>query len=137
MFKKKNVILLFILFFISFNLVGATADSITKVYNYPNPYQPSSGTDVTIRFVYNRQSAITSVNYYLYIYDIIGNKVLVTKRVGAVPLAANDNNVDITWNGNNDKGSRVAPGVYFIKVVTEGSDGNGQVISKFGKMVIK
>lgn len=134
MFNKKFIRVLFLLLFISVNLLGATADTITKVYNFPNPYQPSLGTDVTIRFVYNNPSGIASVNYYLYIYDIIGNKVLLTKRTATIP---GDNNVDITWNGNNDKGNRVAPGIYFIKVVTEGSTGNAQVISKFGKMVIK
>jgi len=136
MFNKKKIGFIFLLFFISLNLVGATADTITKVYNFPNPYQPSAGTDVTIRIKYTQVSSITSLNYYLYIYDIIGNKVLLAKRV-ATGLSAGSHDIDITWNGNNDKGKRVAPGIYFIKVVTEGSDGNTQVISKFGKMVIK
>lgn len=135
MFNKKLIGTLFLLFFIALNLVGATADKITKVYNFPNPYQPSSGADVTIRFVYESAATTGNLNYYLCIYDIIGNKVLLSKKVATIALGSNTNN--ITWNGNNDKGTRVAPGVYFIKVITEGGNGNAQVVSKFGKMVIK
>lgn len=91
-------------------VVGRTlGPAVARVYhnrleqNFPNPFNPST----TIAF-----SLKDAANVDLTIYDVAGRRVrnLVDER--------RDRGVyQITWDGQNDSGSRVASGVYFYKMI--------------------
>lgn len=117
------------------------ADSIDKVFNYPNPYQRSAGTTTITFFYTNNSGADFTLTCYLYIYDIAGHRVKVQKLTAPI-TTTNPNRIEVPWNGHNDKGRLVAPGIYFVRIITErGVDGSGntslQSISAYGKMLLK
>ena len=114
------------------------SDTITKVFNYPNPYIPASG-DNNIVFFYVRSAGAGdfTLTYYVTIYNLVGHRVLVKQRTFPVVEAAVPNVISFTWNGKTDRGDAVPPGVYYIRIVTDGGAGSVQSISKYGKMMIK
>ena len=113
--------------------VSAAADSIVKVFNYPNPFQPSAGGTTQICFRYVSVAGSTSLEYYVFIYNLVGHRVYVQKRTATLSGATTEQPVEFTWNGRTDKGGMVPPGIYYIRIVTQG----GQSLSKYGKMMIK
>jgi photosystem II stability/assembly factor-like uncharacterized protein len=79
---------------------------VAELSNYPNPF-----SDVTtIAFVLSKASWVS-----LDVYDLAGRKVqsLESGRMGS-------GRQQVTWDGNNDQGRRVASGVYFMRLETEG-----------------
>jgi hypothetical protein len=73
--------------------------------NYPNPFNPTT----TIRF----GSAVAGP-VQLAVYNVRGQKVRqLVDEVKGPGLHA------VTWDGTNDKGSRVASGVYFYRLVAD------------------
>lgn len=80
---------------------------LTKVLNYPNPFY-----DYTrFEFDHNKDGAVIDV--VIRIYDIVGNFV--------IELAGNNNNGAnslelITWDGRNESGDMVSPGIYIYTI---------------------
>ncbi|MFQ6104581.1 MAG: T9SS type A sorting domain-containing protein [Candidatus Glassbacteria bacterium] len=74
--------------------------------NYPNPFNPTT----TVRFDVPKTSTVK-----LIIYDIHGRKV---RTLVDRPLEAGQHT--LTWNGRNEFGVRVASGVYFYRLTSEG-----------------
>ncbi|MCK9281117.1 MAG: T9SS type A sorting domain-containing protein, partial [Melioribacteraceae bacterium] len=72
--------------------------------NYPNPFNPTT----QISFSLPRTE-----NVSLIVYDINGNEI---KR-----LVNNDNlsagSYNLTWNGTDGNGSKVASGIYFARMI--------------------
>ena len=74
----------------------------TLSQNYPNPFNPST----TISYEIPQSEKVSLV-----VYDILGQKVrtLVNKVVKSGVH-------EITWNGTNEAGNRMASGIYFYKL---------------------
>lgn len=74
--------------------------------NYPNPFSSSTAISYTL----NIQSAVEFT-----IYNILGRKVKTyTPKLQAAGAHG------ILWDGRNNSGERVAPGIYFYKLQAEG-----------------
>lgn len=114
----------------------ASADTLDKLIVFPNPV--AAGATCTVRMTYTSEAAKT-LSYYLYVFDVAGSKVRIQKLTSAAALSVGANTVDTTWNGANDRGQRVAPGLYFVRVVTEGyTDGSSaQSLSATFKLLVK
>jgi len=78
--------------------------------NHPNPFNPST----TISFTVPGDSG-TKRNASLNIYDIRGALV---KTLLNEPIAGGRH--EVAWNGTNNRGERVASGVYFTRLVSGG-----------------
>jgi hypothetical protein len=73
------------------------------------------GTVLTFQISPPKQGDL--VEGYLKIFDVIGNVVIqanTKNALASVPSNPNNSavNYDIYWNGSNEKGTKVAPGVY-------------------------
>lgn len=86
---------------IEFNL-GQVPQEFALEQNFPNPFNPST----TIKF-----AVPVNGNVKLAVYDAMGNLVKVL-----VDEAKTAGKYEVTWNGENNSGSKVASGVYFYKV---------------------
>lgn len=114
--------------------VSLAADSISKVFNYPNPYDPATG-DTTIVFFYNRTGAPLTISCTVQILNLVGHRVLEKQQTAALVTGMNTNT--ITWNGRTDRGDTVPPGVYYVRIVTGGGAGSVQSLSAYGKLMVK
>jgi hypothetical protein len=72
--------------------------------NYPNPFNPST----VIRYDVSRAGPVS-----LRIYDVSGALVKVLEAAVHVP-----GGYEVGWDGTNDRGERVATGVYFYRFAT-------------------
>ncbi len=82
---------------------GAVASSFVLSQNYPNPFNPSTN----IRFSLPQTEKVK-----LEVYDIQGNLI---KSLVDYELYQ-PGNYEVTWDGSDNKGSRVASGIYFAKM---------------------
>jgi hypothetical protein len=78
--------------------------------NYPNPFNPTT----TIRYSIRSQGHVS-----LRVYDVTGALVRTLVHEVQTPRAEG---FEIEWDGSSNAGSRVASGVYFYRLVTEGFD---------------
>lgn len=78
------------------------------VYNYPNPFNPDKRA-TNIRFSVEKDSDVI-----IEIFDVAGD--LVWKR----ELRAKPGKTTVSWDGKNEKGDKVANGVYIYQVRTNG-----------------
>jgi len=85
-----------------------------QIYNYPNPFH----SETTISFSCHKDTEITEVK----IYSIKGQKVK--------QFSINDSRFSINWNGKDESGKTVKPGVYFYQIKVD----NHKHVS--GKMII-
>ncbi len=77
-------------------------------YNYPNPFNPDKGA-TNIRFSVEKDSDVI-----IEIFDVAGD--LIWKR----ELKAGPGETSVSWDGKNEKGDKVANGVYIYQVRTNG-----------------
>jgi hypothetical protein len=84
--------------------VGETPTALRLEQNVPNPFNPVT----TIRYTLDRSGPTT-----LRVYDVRGARVrtLVDGEQGSGPHA-------IQWDGSDDRGVRLASGVYFCRLET-------------------
>lgn len=99
--KKRAALMLLFCAIVSNNY----AINIEDVIAYPVPFVPKKHGILTIR-ISNAVKALCTI------YDINGDTV---KRISS--------SADVKWNGRNDAGKVVAPGMYIIKVELEGMNG--------------
>ena len=81
--------------------------------SYPNPFNPMT----TIRFSLS-QAGRTTVT----VFDLAGRQV---RQLVAADLPAAVH--EVQWNGENQRGQRVAAGVYFYQVVSGGNAFTGRM----------
>ncbi|MBD3179316.1 MAG: T9SS type A sorting domain-containing protein [Candidatus Latescibacteria bacterium] len=74
---------------------------------YPNPFNPAT----RIRFDLSRKGPVSIV-----VYDVSGRAVRTLKE-GTMDVGRHE----LTWNGINTAGGNVSSGVYFCRMVTEGT----------------
>jgi hypothetical protein len=75
--------------------------------NYPNPFNPST----TIEFTLGAPGAVGSHDVSLRIYNILGQEVN-SLFEGTLPSG----NHSVAWDGNDQRGRRVASGIYLYKL---------------------
>ncbi len=83
--------------------VGGQASSFVLSQNYPNPFNPST----TLRFSLPQTEKVK-----LEVYDIQGNLI---KSLVDYELYQ-PGNYEVTWDGSDNRGNRVASGIYFAKM---------------------
>ncbi len=86
------------------------SDEANILKAYPNPYNPTQG-NLTIE---RSDGSAFSAQNDLVIYDFNLAEVY---RASVAPTDA-PTNKKLTWGGIDSGGVRVAPGVYFVKVIT-------------------
>jgi hypothetical protein len=83
--------------------LGGSVSSFSLSQNYPNPFNPST----KIKFSLPQTEKVK-----LEVYDVQGNLI---KSLVDYDLYQ-PGNYEVTWNGDNNKGSSVASGIYFVKM---------------------
>jgi glucuronoarabinoxylan endo-1,4-beta-xylanase len=83
-----------------------TPDNFHLDQNYPNPFSSST----TISYGLNKES-----NVKVTIYDVLGREIR-TFHVGLQSVGPHG----VVWDGRNDFGRTVAPGVYFYRLQAQG-----------------
>lgn len=89
------------------------AVEMDKIAAYPVPFNPKKHQRITIG---EPSVVLAGYNIKIEIFDINGD--LVTKRTGS--------QFPVYWNGRNDSGRYVKPGMYIIKVVAENDNEYGR-----------
>lgn len=138
MFKKTAAVLLIAaaVFGTGCESSDPNGDRITQLISFPNPVAVQKDESATIRFAYqNNSGAAFDLTYYIFIYNSTGQPVKLQTRT--VTVNSGDNTVNVSWNGHDDDGNRVAPGVYLLKVVTEGGAASIASLSKTFQMVVQ
>jgi len=88
---------------------GRSQGSASELVLFPS--QPNPFSDQTrIAFQLPKEGPVS-----LEIYDLLGNR-LTSLVQGTLEPGAHE----VTWNGRNARGAKVAPGVYFYRLVAEG-----------------
>jgi len=77
-----------------------------KLFNYPNPFNPS--TTISFEIDYDQQEQIE-----LIIYNLKGQKVKQIE-ISNVELGLNE----VVWNGDDELGKPVSSGIYFYKLIS-------------------
>ncbi len=120
-FKMKHTIIVIIMLFLAWeNLFSFNTKSIIA---YPVPFNPKKGSIKYIT-IGNPPSMTTLAvdRITIEVYDINGDPV--TRKEFSSSEAR--------WNGRNDKGKLVLPGLYIIKVTVENS-----MTGDFGRKLIR
>lgn len=109
---------------ISFNVVNSNGLTISRLFNYPNPF-----TDKTL-FYFEHNCPQSIIDYELTIFSVSGKQVktLTGSFYGEKFLSP-----PIEWNGADDFGDRIGRGVYFYCLKIRNSD--GQIAKKYEKLL--
>jgi flagellar hook assembly protein FlgD len=84
------------------------------ILNYPNPFS----TNTTFHFDHNK--AGENLTVMIYVYTVSGKLV---KTLSTQVTPANSHFDQLTWNGLDDYGDKLANGVYIYKVQVKGITG--------------
>ncbi|RPE13026.1 hypothetical protein EGT74_05670 [Chitinophaga lutea] len=109
---------------ISFTVVPKSLLAVENVYNYPNPMRHQT------RFVFNHNQQNADLDVLIRIFTSAG------KQVATIRNTINTTNgrySGIPWNGTNDSGARLTPGIYFYQFVVR-STGREKVFG--GKLIL-
>jgi hypothetical protein len=88
---------------------------IQQLMNYPNPLQQQT------RFSFEHNQPYTDMDVTVQIYNLSGGLV---KTIHQVVNTGGSRNAEITWNGDNQSGAKLAKGYYIYKVIVK--TGTGQ-----------
>jgi len=99
--------------------------SIAHVLNYPNPFT----TNTTFHFDHNKVGQELDVS--LKIFTVAGNLV---KSFNQSEFAQSGHFQDISWNGRDEYGDRLARGVYLYKLDVKSEDGSENTV--FQKLLL-
>ncbi len=135
--KYKLFIFLFvlitsILFLSAFKIMAQTSTStneqisIHNAHAYPNPFDNEKKI-AKIKFKIYVKKAISDVSIAVIVYDFNGKKTW-TKRKNVDKLYPGYNTEEVLWGGDNDMGEKVANGIYYAKIIVEGSNTKVKVI---------
>jgi M6 family metalloprotease-like protein len=116
--------------------IAATPETmVSKLINYPNPagkgYPPRSGSGALTTFVLNTTRPPRVIN--MTIYDLAGEKIGMVQRDNFSLNIGNSRDLhwvyEYDWNGKNESGEDVAPGVYLYRLKADDE-------TKVGKMAV-
>jgi len=107
--------------------------AVLSVSNYPNPCSYATGTKLVVK--YDSPALVTGdLEFYIYIYDLNGFPVVVQHKTEAFTPGTP---IEVPWAITNDRGNKLAPGVYLFKVVTVGVDNTLSAHSASSKIMVQ
>ena len=101
-------------YFISFEVINE--ESISHLYNYPNPFSTST------KFVYTLTGAGSPPFYKIQIMSVSGRIVREITQQELGPLSVGTHMTDYTWDGTDENGGRLAAGTYLYRMVVKNED---------------
>jgi len=120
-------------------------NTISDVYNYPNPFSPEDNQSTTILIKYNNNNRtsrvllsvdITSMDSFN-IWSFEREFLIVEPTLTQIPLSQ-EHEIGINWGGQNDAGTTVNPGVYIadivVKALEQVSEDGSTVVSVGGNV---
>ncbi len=97
--------------------VETVARTYTTLYNYPNPFNPSTNI---VFIIYHNNAGV----YQLGVYDLLGNLVYKLGEAYYHP-----GRYQCTWDGRNTQGKPVGSGVYLLRL-------SGARVEKISKIIL-
>jgi hypothetical protein len=91
--------------------------SLTKVFNYPNPFR-----DVT-NFYFEHDKPGQELDVNIYIYDITGKQMTMLYSAFNTEYLHSE---PIVWDGRNEAGEPLTSGVYLYRIVVRSESGHVQ-----------
>ena len=120
--QRIQIITGFLLLFILSGRI-ASALNTKDLVAYPVPFNPKKGTVQYITIGNDPNKAPLSIDKFkIEVYDINGDKVCTRHYNSATAI----------WNGRNDNGVLVKPGMYIIKATVENT-----ATGEFGRKIIR
>lgn len=101
-------------YFISFEVINA--ESVSHLYNYPNPFSTST------RFVYTLTGDGSPPYYKIQIMSISGRIVREITQQELGPLTVGTHMTEYVWDGMDDSGQKLAAGVYLYRMIVKNED---------------
>jgi len=98
-------------YYITFRVVSDP--SITNVYTYPNPF--SIGT----HFVFTLTGTDVPEDFYIQIFTARGQWVRTIDLNAVENVHIGPNYTDFVWDGTNNQGAKVAPGLYIYQIIVK------------------
>ena len=109
---------------LDFKVVSADKFVIEDLMNYPNPFSGSTS------FVFDHNQAGQVLNVYIWIYSLDGKLV---RNLNAQVNSESYQSEPIVWDGTNEGGGKIGPGMYMYKVVVQNE--NGATSEQSSKMI--
>jgi len=98
--------------------------TINRVINYPNPFTTKT------EFFFEHNNPATSLDVTLQIFTVTGKLV---KTIQTTIISEGYRSPGIEWDGKDNFGDNLAPGVYFYKISVKTE--NNKYVEKFEKLV--
>jgi len=109
-------------------------DLLTQVEVIPNPFTPNGdGINDEARFQFQLHEVSTPRDLVVSLYDLSGRRVRQLEQREVVRGLFGDRPGDPSWDGLDDSGARVAPGIYLYRVSLETDEGSRE---KSGSIVV-
>ena len=96
---------------------------------FPNPFVPMSDTPTRIHYQLNRDADIR-----VEVYDLAGRRLLRRDFPAGGPNGRLGRNAPIVWDGRNAEGSRVAAGLYFVRLLA--TDAEGETSESISRLLV-
>lgn len=97
-----------------------SANTIADFFNAPNPFSPSNQEDTTFSIQYTNSDQTSKVKVELTVltmqYDVVR---FIYREFALEDATASSETIQIGWDGKNDRGKQVLPGVYLTTVLVE------------------
>lgn len=94
---------------ISFEVINA--ESVSHIYNYPNPFNTST------RFMYTLTGSGSPASYQIQIMSITGIMVREITQNELGPLPVGNHMTEYVWDGTDDNGNLLAAGIYLYRMI--------------------
>jgi flagellar hook assembly protein FlgD len=93
-----------------------TKESISYLYNYPNPFSTST------KFVYTLTGKESPPFYKIQIMSVSGRIVREITQEELGPLTVGTHMTDFTWDGTDEYGGQLAAGTYLYRMVVKNDE---------------
>ena len=112
---------------------GLGSDLLTQVSVFPNPFTPNGdGINDAARFQFQLHEVSAPRDLRLRLYDLSGRLVRQLDRQSAIRGLFGERPEDPVWDGLDEGGALVSPGIYFYRIsldTDEGAEEKGGTIS--------
>ena len=117
---------------LTFTVAGDEVFTVRRVLNFPNP------TTGATRFTFEHKArAGTAARVSVRVFTVGGQLVRALRDGETLPSGGlTSGRVTIPWDGRDEDGDRLAPGVYLYKVRVETDGENRQVVEHVERLVV-